>query len=207
MHSYDTLIDAAFLVNTKTNVWCKIIFRHVICNKCEKLEFYVKSHMHQKCYFLINYDKGTCTLFAKIPHIYKSPVDVWKPLKYNCNYFSSLIFAVFEIEKIWRLETIGKHRPFVADTLYFHTRWVYFAIYPEWNCFAANNFRDLNIDYMSKKITILKTFEDWFAGRNIRNDKGFANLANFPRTRIKAGLSMQKRLKIINHHYWLSPAL
>lgn len=52
---------------------------------------------------------------------------------------------------------------------------------PKKNWFAAINFHDLNVDFL-KNITA-KIFEDWFAVRNIHDDKAFTNLAKNSRTK------------------------
>lgn len=57
---------------------------------------------------------------------------------------------------------------------------------PEINRILTTNFCDKNED--CPKNTIPKTFEDWFAARNIRGDVALANLAKISRTKIKAGL-------------------
>lgn len=49
------------------------------------------------------------------------------------------------------------------------------------NWFAAINFHDLNVDFRKNKTA--KIFEDWFAVRNIQDDKAFTNLAKNSRTK------------------------
>lgn len=84
----------------------------------------------------------------------------------------------------------------------YYSRLLYFAIHRtdlKKNWFAAIKFRDLNLDYL--KNIIAKTFEDWFAAKNIPNDKAFVNLAKNSRTWIKVGLQYMEHLFINYANY------